>query len=122
MDGPKTDLVKTAILSSCTGDFKWVNDKEQGRAESNAQNLGLTGVFIRKKVQEWVASGGKISVHNEEREGYRAERDFYYSVIMDLEGFQNGLFVEIILTQSDPSDPIAAIVSAHPPTFTRGRK
>ncbi len=48
----------------------------------------------------------------ETRTEYR-QHDFYYKVIIPVEEFPRGLFVELILVDADPEVPTVQIVNAH---------
>jgi hypothetical protein len=50
----------------------------------------------------------------ETREGYRDDYRFYYKVILPIDGFRHGVFVELRLTGSDDLEfPEVTIVRAH---------
>ena len=118
MSEPSVDLVRKAILSTCTGDFEWIDDKVALRVSGDAANQGLTPPEIKRLAQEWVRMGEKIFVKAEDRELWREKRDYvYWIVIRGIEEIPAGLFVEIELSDDDADDPIASIVNAHPSSF-----
>jgi hypothetical protein len=117
VDGPLIDLVRKAILSRYTGDFAWINARQELLA-GGQHNHGFTAVEIKELAEAWVNSGGEICCRQETREGYRNQRDYYYFVnIEGIDEFPRGLFVEMELTDPDPDDPIVSILNAHESSF-----
>lgn len=49
----------------------------------------------------------------ETREEFRNYR-YYYKAILPLDGFNRGVFVEMVLVDDDPDFPTVALVNAHP--------
>jgi hypothetical protein len=119
VNGPFIELVRKAMLSNCTGDFEWINDKVALRVAGNRDNKGLTPRAIKELAQDWVRRGGTIFAKTEDREEWRDKRDcVYWIVIEDIDEIPAGLFVEMELTDDDPKDPIASMVNAHPSSFS----
>ncbi len=118
MDQSPVDLVRKAVLSTCTGDLVWIDDRTPIRVGNDPRNRGLTADEIKKLTRDWVQKGGDIECTREGREGYREKRDFYYWVVIQgLAEFPKGLFVEMELTDDDQSDPVVSLLNAHPPAF-----
>lgn len=104
------ELVRNAILSSTTGDCEWT-DSAARRVRSDPNLSGLTVEGITALLRDHVAQGGAIDRRTETRPDYPQE--CWYRVIVPLERFRHGLFVEIILVDEDPEAPAARIVSSH---------
>lgn len=63
---------------------------------------------------EYVAAhGGEVKQVVEKRDEYRRERRFYYKLILPVEAFLHGLFVELVLADDDDELPSVLIVNAH---------
>jgi hypothetical protein len=75
---------------------------------------GLTPEGIKQEVIAFIKNGGDIQQREEKRPEYSGEREFFYKVIVPLEGFAHGLFVECILGDDDPDVPTVYLVNAHP--------
>lgn len=119
MDGLRTDLVRKAILSSCTGDCEWVDDKTALRVGFDSSNAGLTAPEIKELTKAWVAGGGAIFGKQEDRVNWRHKRDFVYWIVIEgIDEFPKGFFVEIELTDDDPDDPMVSLLNAHPSSFS----
>jgi len=78
---------------------------------------GLTPAFIRREVIAFVRSqsdaGAVVKQVSEERERWRDDYRFYYKVVLPVDGFKHGLFVEMRLTDDDPDCPVVTLVRAH---------
>jgi hypothetical protein len=68
---------------------------------------GLQGI-------EFVRGGGSIEQVVEKRPEWKGEYRFYYKAILPINGFPHGVFVEIVLEDSDPDLPSVLLVSSHP--------
>ena len=51
--------------------------------------------------------------HEENREGWKDKRDYWYHVIVPMAVFPKGLFVELELRNSDADYPEVNLVNAH---------
>jgi hypothetical protein len=112
-DPSDLELVYRAILSRCTGDCEW-DDKAARIARSNPDLSGLTPEGISELLRDHVAASGRNII--DRRPEIRPEwndREYWYRVIVPVEQFTHGLFVEIILVNDDPEAPAVQIVSAH---------
>ena len=119
MNGPRIDLVITAARSRYTGDFEWIDDKVALRVTSDRQSEGFTAVEIKRLAQAWIRGGGPVFCADEQREGWRDERDYYYWIVIEgIDEFPRGLFVELVLTDDDEAEPIVSLVNAHPQSAT----
>jgi hypothetical protein len=58
--------------------------------------------------------GRQIKQVVEDRPDFKGQYDFYYKVILLLDDFPRGLFVEMVLVDEDPDCPCVALVNAHP--------
>jgi hypothetical protein len=105
------ELVCKAILSRTTGDCEW---KEQSarRVRSDAALKGLTPEGIKVLLRNHVAEHG-CGVIDQRAESRGHEQPFWYRVIVPVEEFTHGLFVEMVLTDDDPDAPAVQIVNAH---------
>jgi hypothetical protein len=56
-----------------------------------------------------------VEQRRETREEWRGEHDFWYRVILTLDGFPRGYFVEIVLADEDSDCPTVSLVNSHPP-------
>ena len=106
----EVELVRQAILSHTTGDCEWT-DSAARRVRSDPQLNGFTLEGIVALLRNHVAQGGAIDCRSETRSDYPQEH--WYRVIVPVERFQHGLFVEIILADEDPEAPAVRIVNAH---------
>jgi hypothetical protein len=118
VDGPRIDLVRQAILSHCTGDFAWINARQELLA-CGRHNHGFTAIEIRELAKAWVEGGGEIYCRRETREEYRSWRDYYYFVVIgEIDEFPHGLFIEMELTDPDSDNPLVSILNAHESSFS----
>jgi hypothetical protein len=95
-----------------SGYVEWDADAAAIARRKLAKLEGLTPESIRTMAISFVGAGGKITQHKETRENWSAY-SFYYKVIVPVEGFHRGIFVELRLIDEDPDDPAVQIVSAH---------
>lgn len=110
-DADDVELVRTAILSRTTGDCRWKESLEE-RVRSDSSMMGLTPEAITALLRDYVGRGGRI---DRRADPYPEEhsQDYWYRVIVPVEGFTHGLFVKIILLDDDPEAPAVRIVSVH---------
>ncbi len=77
---------------------------------------GLTPEFLRREVINYVRTQANSVVRQilETREDYRDDFRFYYKVILPVDGFRHGVFVEMRLTgDDDPEYPEVTLFNAH---------
>jgi len=113
MDMDEANLVHGAIISRVTGDCEW-DDRAARRVRCDRDLQGLTPEYIRELLRDHVTQHGigVIDQRPETRSEYSDYR-FYYRVIVPVEEFQHGLFVELRLVDDDPDAPAVRIVNAH---------
>jgi hypothetical protein len=117
MDDPEEHaLVVKALLDGLGHCVIW-HDKGARLVREDPELGGLTPAFIRREVIEFVraqADAAAVVVQvSEQREGWRDAYRFYYKVILPVDGFKHGLFVEMRLTDDDREFPAVTIVRAH---------
>jgi hypothetical protein len=110
-DADELKLVRQAIISRVTGDSER-DDRAARRVRRDRQLEGLTPEGIKSLCQGFVANGGAVKQKKEKRPEY-SHRRFYYTVIIPLDEFLHGLFIEIELTDEDALTPAVRIVNAH---------
>lgn len=105
-------LVMKAVLEgrTVTGCCEW-DDLAYRRVLADAE-LGLPPHLIRKALIEFVLASGIIQQVKEQRPEYN-DFDFYYKAVVPTEGFPNGLFIEMRLTDPDVDCPTVLLVNAH---------
>lgn len=105
------ELVRKAILSRTTGDCRWKESLAE-RVHSDRSMMGLTPEAITALLRDYIGRGGRIDrrtdTHPEEH-----SQDYWYKVIVPVEGFAHGLFIKIILVDDDVEAPAVRIVSVH---------
>ena len=106
-------LVVKALKSRVGGCVEWINDQAARRARENRDNQGLTPDYIKRRVIEHVCAGGDVDQRQETRPEYSYRR-FWYRVVVPEDGFPNGLFVEMELTDEDEDCPVVSLLNAHP--------
>lgn len=107
-------LVLKALTSDLTNCVFWKDDRTMQRVRDDPSLLGLSPACIRKELIDYVKAGGGVRQVVETREEYLHDHSFYYKAIIPLDGFPQGVFVELVLTDDDPDVPMVALVSAHP--------
>lgn len=116
MTGPsELALVQKALSSGLRNCVEWINDKTENRVQSDPSNQGLTPREIRDLLIDHVVNGGgTIQQHHETREQWQDRREFWYSVIVPIDLFEHGLFVELEVGDDDPDVPVVLLLNAHP--------
>jgi hypothetical protein len=107
-------LVRQALTSGLSNCVEWVNDKAARLVRDNPANQGLTPEGIKRLVIDFVEGGGPIEQRVEERTEYKHRRQYWYGVVVPVEGFRHGLFAEMELLDDDPDVPIVVLLNAHP--------
>src|SRR5688572_10131154 len=99
-------LVRTALTCSLSNCVEWVDDRTALRVRSDPDNRGLTPEAIKKLVREFAkAHPESIEQRRETRDEWRGQREFWYCVIVPVEGFRDGFFIELVLSDDDPDCP-----------------
>jgi hypothetical protein len=83
----------------------------------NPDLRGLTPTYIKNELISYVRrSGGAVVVQvREDRENWVGRYHHWYKVILPLDEFKFGLFIEMRLTgDDDPDFPEVTLVNAHP--------
>lgn len=117
MDDPEEHaLVVKALLEGLSNCVFW-HEKGARLVREDRELEGLTPAFIRRVLVDFVRAqpdaGSLVVQVAEQREGWRDAYRFYYKVILPVDGFRHGLFVEMRLTDDDPEFPGVTIVRAH---------
>jgi len=95
-------LVRRALSSSLFNCVEWIDDKAALRARNDLDNQGLTPEGIKHLVCEYVREHPEaVTQRREEREVWRDKYEFWYRVVVPVEGFRHGLFVEMVLSDDD---------------------
>lgn len=111
---PERELVERAINLACKfgGYCEWER-RAAIRIRSTAELKGLLPAGIKTLLCDYVARmPGSVSQVVEKRAEY-SDRRHYFKVVIPVPEFSGGLFVELILTDDDPTDPTVLIVNAH---------
>ena len=87
--------------------------KGYANTQRNLARLGLTPEGAWELAVDFVRQGGQITQRTEKRREY-CDREYYYRVVFPFDGVPRGIFVELVVVQDDPDDPIVHIVNAHP--------
>jgi hypothetical protein len=114
-DAEEHSLVCKAVRDCLGGCFDW-DERGATLTRQDSELEGLTPEFLRREVSRHVCSVGDLEIIQvpENCEGYRDDYRFYYKVILPIDGFRHGIFVEMRLTGSDDPDyPEVTIVRAH---------
>jgi hypothetical protein len=107
-------LVRRALTCGLSNCVEWINDRTALRVRNDPENQGLTPEAIKRLVREYVeANPQAIEQRHETRDPWRDHRLFWYCVVVPVEGFHHGLFVEIALSDEDPDCPCVQILNAH---------
>lgn len=106
-------LVVKALIDGLGGCLMW-----DGReAAIVIQRHSLKPSLIRQETIQYVRKkGGDVVIQRREvRDNWKDKFRFYYMVILPFSGFQDGLFIEMRLTDNDDPDlPMVTIVGSHP--------
>lgn len=92
------------------GCCEW-NERAARRVRGRPPLPGLTPEGIKLLLCSFVAGGGEVRQVVEKRKQYPDRR--YYKVIVPVEGFVHGLFVELVPVDNDSEMPVVSIVNAH---------
>jgi hypothetical protein len=87
-------------------------EADRVRTEMRRHRLTPEGILVRTIMH--VRNGGVVEQRAENRPNWKHEREYYYRVVLPMPDlFPKGLFVEILLHDSDPDLPEALLVNAH---------
>jgi hypothetical protein len=107
MDDPEEHaLVVKALVDGLSNCVLW--DGRSARIVLNDDDLkGLTTKFIKTELISFVrVTGGRVVTQVPEiRPEWCPEYKYYYKVILPMDGFKHGVFVEIRLTDDDADVP-----------------
>lgn len=106
-------LVVKALTEGLSNCVEWKTKS----AELLLEQYDLNPGYVRRETIRHVRAqkGSAVEQRNEIRGEFRADHRFWYRVILPLEGYPRGFFVEMILTRDDDPDfPVVTLVSAHP--------
>jgi hypothetical protein len=110
--GNDLDLVHRAIDSGIFGNIEW-KDSARELIRRDPEMNGLAPDAIRRLLHGFVRSGGRLDERIEIRTEYQSEYSCWYRAIMPISGFPRPLFVELVLSDDDATEPFVTIVSAH---------
>lgn len=109
------ELVRRAIgLHQTTGCLEYASDKLRNRIQSDPtlQALGtpeeLKAILVRH-----VTAGGAVDCRRETREEYQDRREFWFRVLVPIEGYPCPLFFELEVTDDDRDYPSVGILNVH---------
>lgn len=111
-------LVVQALTCSLSNCVEWINEQESLRVRADPLNQGLTPKEIKRRLRDHVRVSGSSCVEQlrEVRENWKERRDYWYRVVVPIDGFPHGLFVEMELFDDDPDVPVVYLLNAHPAT------
>lgn len=111
------DLVVKALICRESNAVAWQSDRDATRVRNDLSRDGITPEGILREVRQFVRDQGREVVFQvvERREGWREKRD-YYKVILPVDCYKHGLFVEMVLSDDDPEVPCVDLVNAHEQT------
>jgi hypothetical protein len=109
-------LVVKALRDGLGGCVEW-HEKGANLVRGDPDLQGLTPEFLKKELIHHVRINPDAVVVQvkEERDHWKDHYRFYYKVVLPLQGFPHGIFVEMRLTgDDDPDFPEVTIVRALP--------
>jgi hypothetical protein len=117
MDDPEEHaLVVKALQDGLSNCVIW-HEKGAALVREDPELQGLTPAFIRRGVIDFVRTqadaAAEVKQVPEQRDEWRDRYRFYYKVILPVDGFRHGVFVEMRLTDDDREFPAVTIVRAH---------
>jgi hypothetical protein len=118
MDDPSEHaLVVEALTCRLSNAVEWKDDRTMNRVRNELSTYGLTPRGIKELTREHVRAGGPSTVAQvrEKRLEY-SDFPYYYRVVVPIDCFRHGLFVEMVLIDPDRESPEVALVNAHEQT------
>ena len=109
------ELVRKAIgLHETTGCLEYMSDKLRNRIQGDPE-LQVIGTpeELKKLLVRHNAAGGSIDCRRETREEYLERREFWFRVLVEIDGYPRPLFFELELTDDDVDYPSARILNVH---------
>jgi hypothetical protein len=113
-EATQLELVRKAITCRLGGCCEW-KATVADRLRFDRTLAGLTPTVIKQLLQDYVTAHPEmVTARRETREEYRGSYEIWFRVIIPVDEFANGLFVELILEDDpDPDVPRVMIVGAH---------
>lgn len=113
-DSTELELVRRAILFGRTfaGYLEWQR-RTLLRIREQPPYANFTADDLKQRLCEYVEQSPSCLVQVAEKRSEYQDRQFYYKVIVPVEELSAGLFVEMILVDRDPDDPVVWIVNMH---------
>ena len=109
------DLVIKALTSGLSNCVLWKDDKTEHRIQSDRFLLGWTPKAIKRELIRCVKSGEAVIRQVEEmRAEYKNDYKCFYDVVLPIDDFQDGLYVEMVLHDEDEECPVVVLVNSHP--------
>jgi hypothetical protein len=115
MDNPvEHALVVKALQSGLSNCVLWSERISRHIRQNAWEYCGLTPAGIKQELFRYVTKGGNVKQIRETREEHKDRYEFYYKVILPIQGLPRGMFVEMVLSSDDPDFPVVSLVNAHP--------
>lgn len=112
-------LIQLALTCGLSNVIHWKKGlPERVRSDANLQGLTPGGI-VGLLVEQVKSSPSCVCHHVEDRPGWRDEQDYWYEVLIPVEGLPRDLFVEVVLHEDD-TWPEVRIVSCHLTSSPRG--
>jgi hypothetical protein len=112
-DPDRLELVRCAFCSPLSTSVYWKDDRTRNRIARLAELQGWRPEAIRREAIAFVRRGGRIEERTERRPEHAADYDFWYRLLIPLDGLPRPLFLEAVLVDDDPEFPEVALVNAH---------
>ena len=113
-DPEELTFVVKALNDGLGGCVEW-DEKSANLVRNHPDLKGLTPALIRRELIRLVRSEQVTVKQVEEQRHWKINYKYYYKALVPVEGFKNGLFVELRLVDcDDPDFPVVLLVGAHP--------
>lgn len=114
MDSAELELVRRAILFGRTfaGYLEWQR-RILLRIREHPPYATFTADDLKQRLCEFVKQSPSSLIQVAEKRLEYPDRQYYYKVILPVDELPTGLFVEMILVDRDPDDPVVWIVNVH---------
>jgi hypothetical protein len=116
IDPAEHALVVKALTEGLGDCVEWDQKAADRLGGSNSELRGYTPQAVKRETIQYVRryGGAVVDQRVEDRDGWRDLYRFYYRILLPLEEFRHGLFVEVRLTDDeDPDLPEVRFVNAH---------